>query len=572
MTHLFLSECIKYSMSIVLSAGQQQAYDNIRAWLCSAVGNEGSSGDSLLCTLCGNAGTGKTTLTRMIVKAARSSGKQVLCCAPTHKARKVMSNMINTCAIVNIPVITTASLLGIQKKHSYVGTRNYGQESSDKISNYDVIIIDEISMVSTADYTKIVELAHAYNKKVLFIGDDAQIPNPGQGYKMVKKRDGSTYLTKSVNPAFSLPNLERLSQIMRNSSDNPLLDIYGKIRDSIGKGISLTAMHEGSGPYVRVNADGDGYYIYQDSTSFLHAIEVGVSNFNCNQSKVITYTNQSVASYNRQIRSYLNYQERLVEGEIIMGYENIGDIENGQEYRISAIKPVYNYTISANGTDYHGLSGLELQLMPLPGVKGQPLLKIYTPDLEDDCNSEVISKLVELANKVNSWGSTKRDYVFYKGLKSQMFFLEPLYHYRGCNYAEREFKTAHPLLNRATIECISAARIMTELPHVGEIISLYPELLEGRRSDNKEIIATELLSDIYKVVDKDIDYGYAITAHKSQGSTYTTVFLDEANFNILRDGWSTKHNCPIDRVSERDRLKYVGVTRASKCVHIVGGS
>uniref|UniRef100_A0A6C0J543 Uncharacterized protein n=1 Tax=viral metagenome TaxID=1070528 RepID=A0A6C0J543_9ZZZZ len=43
-----------------------------------------------MCTLNGNAGTGKTTITKLIVKKARRQGKQVLCCAPTHKAKKVL--------------------------------------------------------------------------------------------------------------------------------------------------------------------------------------------------------------------------------------------------------------------------------------------------------------------------------------------------------------------------------------------------------------------------------------------------------------------------------------------------
>jgi RecG-like helicase len=108
-----------------LTKDQVNALNGIKTWMTDHKNN--------LCTLCGNAGTGKTTLIKLAVKEARLMGKQVLCCAPTHKAKGVLSDVVNTCSIIRIPVSTTASLLGKQKKHSYIGTRNFGKELSDKI-------------------------------------------------------------------------------------------------------------------------------------------------------------------------------------------------------------------------------------------------------------------------------------------------------------------------------------------------------------------------------------------------------------------------------------------------------
>jgi exodeoxyribonuclease-5 len=53
----------------------------------------------------------------------------------------------------------------------------------------------------------------------------------------------------------------------------------------------------------------------------------------------------------------------------------------------------------------------------------------------------------------------------------------------------------------------------------------------------------------YDVIIKDLDYGYAITGHKSQGSTYTHVFVME---NDINDNWLLK---------ERNQIKYVALTR-----------
>ena len=55
----------------------------------------------------------------------------------------------------------------------------------------------------------------------------------------------------------------------------------------------------------------------------------------------------------------------------------------------------------------------------------------------------------------------------------------------------------------------------------------------------------------------DVNFSYAITAHKSQGSTYDTVFLLEddidLNYNIL----------------ERNRIKYTSYTRSSRKLYVI---
>lgn len=55
----------------------------------------------------------------------------------------------------------------------------------------------------------------------------------------------------------------------------------------------------------------------------------------------------------------------------------------------------------------------------------------------------------------------------------------------------------------------------------------------------------------------DVSYAYAITAHKSQGSTYTTAFVleDDINVNI--------------NVIERNRIKYTAYTRSSNKLYVL---
>jgi hypothetical protein len=55
----------------------------------------------------------------------------------------------------------------------------------------------------------------------------------------------------------------------------------------------------------------------------------------------------------------------------------------------------------------------------------------------------------------------------------------------------------------------------------------------------------------------DANYSYSITCHKSQGSTYNTVFVMEDDLDVNRN------------IEERNRIKYTAYTRASKKVYIV---
>ena len=55
----------------------------------------------------------------------------------------------------------------------------------------------------------------------------------------------------------------------------------------------------------------------------------------------------------------------------------------------------------------------------------------------------------------------------------------------------------------------------------------------------------------------DVSYGYSITCHKSQGSTYNTAFVLEDDINMNFD------------IIERNRIKYTAYTRASKKVYVL---
>lgn len=89
----------------------------------------------------------------------------------------------------------------------------------------------------------------------------------------------------------------------------------------------------------------------------------------------------------------------------------------------------------------------------------------------------------------------------------------------------------------------------------------YSDFLEGLKTRAKSTfgkMASKAWIDYYNAVKwpANVSYNYAITAHKSQGSTYENVF-------IMEDDIDANHN-----VIERNRIKYTSYSRASKNLYV----
>lgn len=75
--------------------------------------------------LMGSAGTGKTTLTKHISTYFTKKNYSICAIAPTHKAKRVISGVLNKNRIIPIPAFTVCSIMGKIKEHSYIGTKHY---------------------------------------------------------------------------------------------------------------------------------------------------------------------------------------------------------------------------------------------------------------------------------------------------------------------------------------------------------------------------------------------------------------------------------------------------------------
>ena len=103
-------------------------------------------------------------------------------------------------------------------------------------------------------------------------------------------------------------------------------------------------------------------------------------------------------------------------------------------------------------------------------------------------------------------------------------------------------------------------KILTDLinsaktSHSGTRVKRWKEYYEFKK---KYLLAANIVDRNGKTIyDRDIDYGFSITSHKSQGSTYDTVFVDINNMIYDRNGR------PYTNQDDLLRRLYVGCSRA----------
>lgn len=501
----------------------------------------------------GSAGTGKTTLTKTICDFYRKT-KNILVCAiaPTHKSKKIIKNILNHNTLIPISAMTIASALGKIKEHSYVGTKLYSNGNNKKLSTYQLFIIDEVSMIHDKDLRIIIEFIKNNKKQLLIIGDRNQIPCPNAHYVITE-----TSISRADSFIFNDETITKLylNEIVRQNASSPIIQLACYVRDHL-------LIDE---PFQQIIYNTH----FQNIIDFSIMYSVFQSHYIINQSnscRIIAYTNSSVKTHNLSVRNQLQYNDEYVIGDLLTGYSNVGYpeliIENGEDYFVDKIIDTNNHSI----LQYHNLSG---KLIDLRITDNNILIKkLFFINIYDENNLIFLNKIIELAEKVNSNHSTSTDYLKYMTLKNSVIFTEDIYKFQNKIFTETSFKEAHSLLFIKVNEII----VNNSIKHNSlsqKINTAYPTILETRLRDIHKIIGdSETFADKYKTIEKDIYYGYSITAHKSQGSTYDNVIVDESDFMKITNRWNFKYNKTEDRIKEKNQIRYVSYTRARENLFI----
>ncbi len=126
------------------------------------------AGRADLVLVVGPAGTGKTTTLAAVIHALHRQDRPVVGLAPSGKAADVLASE------AGCPTATLAKLL-------YEHARPGGPRPAWAVPPATTVVVDEAGTASTEDLDRLVDLAHAYQWRLVCVGDPEQLPAVGRG-------------------------------------------------------------------------------------------------------------------------------------------------------------------------------------------------------------------------------------------------------------------------------------------------------------------------------------------------------------------------------------------------------
>ena len=337
----------------------------------------------------------------------------------------------------------------------------------------------------------------------------------------------------------------RLTQVER-TDDNAILKEATDIRN--GKPLSRESSFNSKG-------EGVAYISPEHQDAIDEVIEHYVKGLkqDPNYFRILAFTNKAVAAYNNQVRELLGYNTPVPQrGEPMTGYNNWGYDWRTKTYRfinseaykvIKADAPITVSTRLENGT--------RVSMQAIPVTLEDSLGKIDTFNYMDiKSNPENRQAAMILANE-----------------------------------KKRLYAKAKQVVGRQ-----AKAEIYAQINDLDKFLFVNDNIEDSRGNTLQA---------------KTIDFGYAMTVHKSQGSTFTHVLMDDVDIargskgNDMSNAWSVdlgeestndpstaqlKSTSDVDlgdlgnteeesttnnTVNKRQQLEYVGVSRATDTVTVI---
>ena len=300
--------------------------------------------DSNIFLLKGYAGVGKTYITQGLTKYLKSIDRSFTLSAPTGKAAKVIQEKTNFEAFTIHKTIYSSKNLKEYKKDDDKTYKFYFDLNINELPNDNVYILDEASMISNIysemefirfgsgfvldDLMKFINIdANKHNKKIIFIGDNAQLPPINMNFSPALDKN---YLEERYN--LKVEEFE-LTEVVRQSKESEILQNSISLRESL-KNKTFTKLNISTNKDIKPIDVSDIKSIYFSSTP--------------KNTMIIAYTNKSVYNYNQTIRSQyfkntniLNETDKLIvttnslstglsNGDFIMVYKILNDTEQKQ--------------------------------------------------------------------------------------------------------------------------------------------------------------------------------------------------------------------------------------------------
>lgn len=485
---------------IVLTPDQETVRDECIKFIHS----ETDSVESHLKTIVGSAGSGKTTVIKYVIADANLPQRSIAITAPTHQAKKVIAKA------TSLPATTIQSLLGLRPdlnlEYFDITKPTFNPLSQESIGSYKLIIIDESSMLNNDLYTLLKEKALEYGVKIIFMGDILQLPPIGE-FKSKVFTD--------------VTNQSKLTSVIRQGKDNPNSKLLELLREDVTNNMEI---------FEKI------FLIQLTKHSYIRDEKK-------REAKAIREALFVPANYSSK------------------GLEYLKDLEQD----------------TLNDKGYLCLSSNEF---------GKRMLEFFmSTEYEYDRNH--IKFMAYTNDSVVQWSKALRNALYKSDSNSQLLVGEPLIGYTTISTEEKTllYNSEEYVIESITPKISNFNIKVFEVKMTGSEHSTTVNIVDNSDYDNFKDVAFRLLDTAYekrgvawrhysafknshlimddfykggkKYITKDIYYGYGITIHKSQGSTFTNSAINLTN--ILSKNFN---------VSERARLIYVSMSR-SKNINLI---
>lgn len=548
---------------------------------------ENTSFKCKLFSLVGPPGSGKTTIIKTLFSDEKYMKKHIALSATTNKAVSVIENMFikSNLNLKNIDFLTIHKLCQIKRYIDTDGNQYFNLDENPKcmkskksIYSYDIIVIDESSMVNEELFTLLLKFSKKIPGKIIFVGDSYQLPPINENMSLV---------FKNIFDKYTLNKIERF--------DSNILLLTNRIRDAI----------KNKGKVSLKNIKANNLCVFK---SFESWVSDYIKYFDENNI-FLAYTNNRCNYINNNVRKYyfknieektgkaINLSQQYLPNEYIV-FNNFYEIPNlnietSNQSSINLGSGVKFYTSSKAIIDNCFTSQYTINQFP---VKALFDLKMNLSDT---------SKYTKLENKDISLLDDTTCPICYETMSTDDSVLQTECQHNFCESCLKEWlekSNTCPFCRMSLIGStitINNDSILTKKlndfiqftekkvykvwkislkNHSGFILKIHRDddekfqehiqkvkskihdikdyIVRNKHRQNNLFIIKRLWEYFYynyHDLFADINYGYCITVHKSQGSTFKSVYLDTKN--ILNSNSEHYHNL---------KCFYTGVSRASE--------
>lgn len=473
--------------------------------------------DALTCTIKGSAGTGKTTLIEEAINLFKT-GPAMAVAAPTHKAKQVIKEK-SGCK--NAYTVAELIGLGVDKdlKDFDPNKPEFKPKNEPKIQFHKRFFIDEASMLNRELFNFLVELAELHKVKLVFIGDGCQLPP----VETTLNRRNTAKENLQSNALILCEYEYELKQIVRQNPTNPLSYLLMALRNDINAKL--------------------GQF---DSDVFATLTEL-IKKFNPHLNLMTLVNDFKDSTFKWCLMN-------IPTGQIINdeGWTLIRDLENFKLEIATAVRQGANLKAMAYTNAEVSKLNEYIRGIEFPGTAEK-----VVPNDTLMCYRTVTDNTGRNPLVTNSEEYTVLE------VRSNTFLV-----------GDGEIFTRECLLQASTSNKKVLVNILEPVSY-GRYNRAITDLLWAAKKDRNKWKDYYTLRDKFIIMDdlntlynnqalpyKDMDYGYAITTHKSQGSTYDCVAVHGQNIALVKH--YAKDNTEEERSIILLMMMYVALSRASK--------